>query len=89
MSISEVVRSIRVLSERPIDSPETLKTWNVEAAALRRAIEQRPEVTGRVPHFVWHYLADADIRFKDPAYAQSQQRQLREALAAMEQNDAV
>ena len=31
-----------------------------------------PYLLRRAPHFIWHYLADADIRMKDESYAEMQ-----------------
>jgi hypothetical protein len=33
-----------------------------------------------VPHEVWHYLHDADVRLKDPAYAKVQLEKVRRVL---------
>ena len=32
------------------------------------------------PHFVWHYLSDADIRMKEPEYAEMQNRRINELI---------
>lgn len=34
-----------------------------------------------VPHFLWHYLSDADIRMKDEEYAEMQNRRVIDLLA--------
>lgn len=34
----------------------------------------------QVPHALWHYLDDADIRMKDQRYAEAQISQIKEAL---------
>jgi len=34
-------------------------------------------------HFLWHFVADQDIRDRDPAYAQRQENELRRHLAAV------
>ncbi len=47
------------------------------------AKEQRTllaENGAEVPHQVWHYLSDADIRAKDADYAKTQIQALREVL---------
>lgn len=33
------------------------------------------------PHFLWHYLSDADIRMKDEVYAEMQNRRVIDLLA--------
>lgn len=37
-----------------------------------------------VPHFVWHFLSDADIRFREPDYARQQLAQLMEIVVVLE-----
>lgn len=34
----------------------------------------------RVPHVLWHYLSDVDIRMKDQRYAKAQMLQIKEVL---------
>jgi hypothetical protein len=43
------------------------------------------QVLGEVPEIVWHFLSDADVRFKSSEYGQAQVADLATALAAMEQ----
>ncbi len=38
------------------------------------------ELLRGAPHFLWHYLADADIRMKDEVYAEMQNRRVGLAL---------
>jgi hypothetical protein len=49
-------------------------------AALARRLQKSSEAS-EVPHDVWHYLSDADIRVKDAAYRQMQLEQVGAALA--------
>jgi hypothetical protein len=41
-----------------------------------------------MPHFTWHYLADADIRSRDEAYRRSQERDLEAVLPRLQCGDA-
>lgn len=45
-----------------------LTYWYGEAIAVKERIRTSPEVHG-MPHSLWHFLDDADIRAKDPAFA--------------------
>jgi hypothetical protein len=49
--------------------------------------EHAQELSGAVPHLVWHYLADADIRLKDSLYAVDQTRQLMEIVQLLERGE--
>jgi hypothetical protein len=45
-------------------------------------------LVGEMPHFIWHYLADADIRSRDEAYRRSQERDLEAVLPRLQCGDA-
>jgi hypothetical protein len=89
MNTNALIRSIAALAERRIDSPEALQVWQVEAAHLKKQLHSHPGAATTLPHFVWHYLDDADLRSRDPQYASSQNEQLHEALASMGKGNAV
>jgi hypothetical protein len=42
---------------------------------------QREKLFGHVPHFVRHYVSDADIRMKDEAYAEMQDARIKNFLS--------
>lgn len=84
MTIGDAVRSLRALSQRPIDSAEALRAWNLEADDLWRDLKESGDLLERMPHFISHYLSDADLRFKDADYRQKQDEQLVEALESLE-----
>jgi uncharacterized membrane protein YgaE (UPF0421/DUF939 family) len=50
-------------------SKQGLKQWYESA---QKAERQAMEAEIDLPHLVWHYLSDADIRFKEPEYGQEQ-----------------
>jgi hypothetical protein len=55
--------------------PETrddLDNWYDQA----QCILEDPELLRGAPHFLWHYLADSDIRMKSKAYAEMQNRRI-------------
>jgi hypothetical protein len=89
MNTSEAIANIRALAARSITSAASLAAWNDEAARFQDALRTSGDLGDRMPHFIWHYLADAALRFKDQRYAALQQRQLEEALTQMERDGAV
>jgi hypothetical protein len=60
--------------------PETkdeLIEWNQLARTIETNFLLGPSgLSHFVPHFLWHYLADADIRMKDEKYAVEQSRRI-------------
>jgi len=78
LTIDGFAQRVRELASRPVRTAEDLAQWQNAAAQLRAAVA--PSVADQVPHFVWHYLADADIRFRDDRYRAAQDQELVEAL---------
>lgn len=66
-----VIDSLRELLESEPRSSGEVAAWYEKAKELK-AFLQRDDGLHKVPHVFWHYLEDADIRFKDPRYAQAQ-----------------
>jgi hypothetical protein len=89
LTIATVINSVRALADRRVESLDGLEAWYREAAALKGTLESHPEISSLVPHFVWHYLDDADLRLKDSAYRASQEQQLLATLRTMEKGNAV
>jgi hypothetical protein len=73
-----LITALRELSARPVTNRKELAAWRVEADRLEQSLT--PEQADGVPQFVWHYLADADIRLRNPGYRADQERQLEQAL---------
>jgi hypothetical protein len=53
---------------------------------LGRRLQANPSLCGVVSHEIWHFLADADIRARDPAYAASQAKTVEEAIGILERH---
>lgn len=66
---------------RPVDV-SGLRDLQQRCSALSRHLGAHSELANLTPELVWHFLADADIRFKDPAYAQMQWAQMDAFLAS-------
>lgn len=59
----------------PVTKDE-LNDWYEKATRLEADHLKGGEDYLDVPHFLWHYLADADIRMKDEEYAEMQNRRI-------------
>jgi len=65
------------LMEIEPNSKDELSAWYRKSRDVKSFLE---EGCGEIdiPHFLWHYLEDADIRLKDPRYGIVQVHQLKE-----------
>jgi len=76
-----IIRYVFDLMDNEPTSRSAMIDWYERTKKVRALIQ---EDTGelKVPHALWHYLDDADIRMKDHRYAESQILQIKEALRA-------
>ena len=77
--LQSVLREIA--AARP-SSPSELLAIQARCSALSRQLTSQWHLADQVPEFVWHFLADADIRYKDPRYAEMQFTQMDSFLAS-------
>jgi len=87
-SRSQLISTLRVLAMRDPASQEELDELVNDCASLSQHIQISPALASSVPKVVWHFLSDADIRFKDPRYAAMQLEGFRSALAKWERESA-
>ncbi|XXF79110.1 hypothetical protein P2318_04990 [Myxococcaceae bacterium GXIMD 01537] len=80
----ELAKDLRLLLLWEVRSREDLKRWYAKSFEVQNRLTHTPPDRLNVPEFIWHYLADADTRFKDPAYAQMQNARLAELLDELE-----
>ncbi len=66
--IKRLADALTKLVEFVPETKDDLDQWYDQA----QDILEDPEVLSGAPHFLWHYLADADIRKKDEVYAEMQ-----------------
>ena len=85
LSRAAVVAALRAIAAKKPGTREELTDLEAEAFVLGERI-QGSRVCDDLPHVVWHFLSDADIRFKDEQYREMQVRQLDEAITAWEQH---
>jgi hypothetical protein len=70
----QLIIALRALAARPLTNRKELAAWRVEADRLEESFTA--EQSDTVPDFVWHYLADADIRLRNPGFRADQERRL-------------
>lgn len=80
---AELADDLRQLRMTEPQDKASLGKWNKEASRVREQIESAPEVILGLPDFIWHYLADADVRLDMPRYAEAQYELLEEFLALL------
>jgi hypothetical protein len=71
-----LVIALQTLAARPLTNRKELAAWRLEASRLEESVT--PEQADTVPDFVWHYLADADIRLRNSGFRADQERRLRQ-----------
>ena len=77
----QLADELRYLSELVPSTKEELAEWNKLARDIEANLLLGPTgVSEYIPEFLWHYLADADIRMKDKQYADLQNRGIRELI---------
>jgi hypothetical protein len=68
-----LVTELERLLSLPLDSKSQIEAWHAESERVQRELPERyPDL--EYPHEVWHFLADADIRARDPGYRQYQEK---------------
>lgn len=82
--LQQLGRHLRRLADLPLTNSAELDAWYDEANKLRNVIVANVELSNAIPHFVWHYLSDADIRLKEPEYARRQDEVLFEFAKILE-----
>ena len=77
IQIRQLAEELTRLSEFVPTSKDELDKWYEQAKRLKDEHLLAPDgLSQYMPHFLWHYLSDADTRMKDEAYAKMQNGQL-------------
>ena len=66
-----------------LETNEDLERWYDKA----QYILEDPDLLKGAPHFLWHYLADADIRMNDAAYEEMQNQRIHLVLEHLERGE--
>ena len=88
---TELAADLRRLAARNLASKDDLKKWYAEAKKITDRLGMMtfdvdgPDL-GQHYAFVFQYIADAEIRFRDPKLAALQNSKLAEVLTALEES---
>ena len=84
-ALRQAGRMLRELAESTPEDTRELPAWYERAREFEAVLQSdRGGLSNAIPHFVWHYLADADIRACDVAYRADQQATILEIIMALE-----
>ena len=76
------------LMQLPLKSKVDVALWADEARTLQTVLDERfPKL--EFPHHIWHFLADPDIRERDPDYRDAQHREISDYIAQVRATHAV
>ncbi len=67
----ELIAALRALADRTPQTKEELILLEADSLILSERIGKSPGLDN-VPELVWHFLTDADVRFKEPLYRAAQ-----------------
>jgi hypothetical protein len=76
LQIKKFAEALTRLVEFVPTSNDELKQWYEESWQFKAEHLKGGEDFLKVPHFLWHYLSDADIRMKSEAYAKMQNHRI-------------
>ena len=86
IAVKPIADALARLMTARVQSEADLQAWYAAAQEFRDLVATQPiEVQRLVPHSVEHYLADADIRLRDPEYADAQQREMARVVELLSQ----
>jgi hypothetical protein len=77
ITIVELADELERLRAFQIASPDDMDRWYTMARKLEDRLTIKGGLSPAIPEFVWQYLADADIRFKDETYRKYQDDRVR------------
>ena len=76
---------LRELAESTPEDVRQLPAWYERAREFESILRSDTgSLSDAIPHFVWHYLADADVRARDAGYRTDQQATILEIIMALE-----
>ena len=79
-SIQRLVSDLECLLRMSVEAESPLDGWYIFANEIEENIYDY-NLHEKIPEFVIHYLADADIRFKDKVYSSSQDTEMKRILS--------
>lgn len=72
LTIVEFHQRLKDLLYDPPSGTRSLDDWYMQAGELVTLLRMAPDLADMVPIRVWQFLSDADLREKDPQYADAQ-----------------
>src|SRR6476660_6005786 len=70
-----IADQIEPITKLPLNTNEDEDAWYAATRAMMQRLKARfPDVASVVPHQLYHYIDDADIHRKEPAYRAAQER---------------
>jgi hypothetical protein len=78
----ELARDLERLLELPAQTKSELSAWYEEALAVQERIESSKELPS-IPHSLWHFFSDADVRATSPEVRDQQCKQVRRHIAVL------
>jgi hypothetical protein len=79
----ELAHDLRRLLDLPAQTKAEQARWYKEAQGVQDRIKASTDLGG-MPHSLWHFFADADVRAKVPAIRDAQVEQVRKHIAVLE-----
>jgi hypothetical protein len=84
-ALRQLGRMLRELAESTPEDARELPAWYERAREFESVLRSDGgALSDAIPHFIWHYLADADIRARDLTYRAEQQVAILEIISALE-----
>jgi hypothetical protein len=78
--MSDVLDPVRALLAAELAGALSGAALVAECTRVALELGRASASAAAVPHGVWHYLSDADVRIRDPGYAKVQLETVRRAL---------
>lgn len=76
-AVRRLAQKLILLADFSPSGKEELADWYRMAREIEDDLVREGGLSPVMPHFLWHYLADADVRLKDSEYAELQNRCIR------------
>lgn len=86
---TELAALLQQLAASRPKTRQELSDLEARCVSLSRYLTSSAPRNLEVPEIVWHFLSDADIRFKDSAYAEAQIAGVLEASASWQPKSAI
>jgi len=76
-ALTALAAKLNELVEGAPSTKRDLVRWYEKAREVEDELIRPEGLAPSLPHFIWHFLADADIRLKDSIYAELQNKRMK------------